>query len=133
MNMITRIFYWNAYLYSRYYPINIYLFKVNNRNTKKRWEVCSKLPINTPERRRSFWRKQLTATSQVFFSIFSAFTFRMCCQVLWKSGIYLSTDDWLNAINYFSKKLRRRSCAFVVNFEHISHHFLVFLLLTLNK
>ena len=29
--------------------------------------------------------------------------------------------------------LRRRSGLFVVNFEHISHLFLVFLLLTLNK
>ena len=31
-------------------PVNIYLFKVNNRNTKKRCEVCSKLTIKTPER-----------------------------------------------------------------------------------
>ena len=29
--------------------------------------------------------------------------------------------------------LRRRSGVFIVNFEHISHLFLVFLLLTLNK
>ena len=25
----------------------IYLFKVNNRNTRKRWEICSKLKIIT--------------------------------------------------------------------------------------
>ena len=25
------------------HPTNIYLFKVNNRNTRKRWKVCSKL------------------------------------------------------------------------------------------
>ena len=30
---------------------NIYLFKVNNRNTKKRCGICSKLIIKTPERR----------------------------------------------------------------------------------
>ena len=30
---------------------NIYLFKVNNRNTRERCEVCSKLTIKTPERR----------------------------------------------------------------------------------
>ena len=29
---------------------NIYLFKVNNRNTKKRCEICSELTIKTPER-----------------------------------------------------------------------------------
>ena len=59
---------------------NIYLFKFNSRNTRKRCEIFSKLTIKTPER----------------------------CQ-------------W------------RRSGVFIVNFEHISHLFLVFLLLTLNN
>ena len=27
------------------------MFKVNNRKTRKRWEICSKLMIETPERR----------------------------------------------------------------------------------
>ena len=31
----------------------IYLLKVNNRNTRARFEVCSKLTTKTPERRRS--------------------------------------------------------------------------------
>ena len=52
------------------YLANIYLFKVSNRNTSKRCEICSKLTIKTSE---------------------------------------------------------------VINFEHVSHLFLVFLLLTLNK
>ena len=30
---------------------NIYLFKVNNRNTRKKCEICSKLTIKTPEQR----------------------------------------------------------------------------------
>ena len=29
-------------------PANIYLYKVNNRNTRKRCEICSKLTIETP-------------------------------------------------------------------------------------
>ena len=29
---------------------NIYLFKVNNRNTRKIYEICSKLTTETPER-----------------------------------------------------------------------------------
>ena len=62
------------------FPLNIYLFKVNNRNTRKRWKICSKLTIKTPER--CHWRH---------------------------SGI------------------------FIVNFEHISHLYLVFLLLPLNR
>ena len=42
------LFRWSAdYLF----PANIYLFKVNNRNTRKRCEICSKLTIKTPERR----------------------------------------------------------------------------------
>ena len=32
------------------YPANIYLFKVNSRNTKKRYEICSKFTITTPKR-----------------------------------------------------------------------------------
>ena len=59
--------------------IGIYLLKVNIRNTRTKCEICSKLIINTPERRH--WR---------------------CFGV------------------------------FIVNFEHISHLVLVFLLLILN-
>ena len=32
-------------------PANIYLLKVNNRNTRKRCEICSKLTIKTTEGR----------------------------------------------------------------------------------
>ena len=32
-------------------PANIYLFNVNNRNTRTRCEICSKLTIKKPERR----------------------------------------------------------------------------------
>ena len=61
------------------FPVDIYLFKFNNRNTRTRHEICSKLAIKTSERR-----------------------------------------QW------------RLSDVFIVNFEHISHLVLVFLLLTLN-
>ena len=61
-------------------PVNIYLFKFNNRNTRKWREIFSKLTIKIPERRQG-------------------------C----------------------------RSCVFIVNFEHISRLFLLFLLLNLNE
>ena len=61
-------------------PAKIYLFKINNKNTRKRCEIYLKLKIKTPERR-----------------------------------------QW------------RRSGVFIVNYEHVSHLSLVFLLLTLNK
>ena len=42
-----------AYLYSFSYlfqnPANIYLFKVNNRNTRKRCEIWSKLTVKATE------------------------------------------------------------------------------------
>ena len=31
------------------FSANICLFKVNNRNTRKRYEICSKLTIKPPE------------------------------------------------------------------------------------
>ena len=34
------------------FPVGIYLFKVNNKNTRKWCEICPKLTIKTPERRR---------------------------------------------------------------------------------
>ena len=64
----------------RGFYLNVYLFKFNNRDRRKRCEICSKLIIKTPERLQS-----------------------------------------------------RRSGVFMVNFEHISHLFPLFLLLTLNK
>ena len=70
------------------YPATIYLFKVNNRKTRKRCVLCSKSTIKTPE-----GSQKLT----------------------------------------IKKPERRRSGVFIVNIEHISHLFLVFLLLTLNK
>ena len=37
-------------------PAGNYMFKVNNRNTRARCEICSKLAIKIPERRlASFW------------------------------------------------------------------------------
>ena len=57
----------------------IYLLKVNNKNTRTRYEIYSKLTIKTPEER-----------------------------------------QW------------RGSVVFIVNFKHISHLALVFLLITVN-
>ena len=35
------------------FPTGSYLLKVNNRNTRKRYETCSKSTVKTPERRLS--------------------------------------------------------------------------------
>ena len=39
-----------CYLNTDYVPANIYLFKINNRNKRKRWNICPKLAIKTPEK-----------------------------------------------------------------------------------
>ena len=46
--------YWNEWSkkYIAAFPANIYLFKFNNRYTRKRFEICSKLTTTRPEQRR---------------------------------------------------------------------------------
>ena len=73
-------FHFGRFLHETPFPAGIYLLKVNNRNTRTRCEICSKLTINIPER----------------------------C-------------DW------------PRSGVLIVNFEHILHLVLMFLLLTLSR
>ena len=41
----------NALLLVNNFSTNIYLLRVNDRNTRKRYELCSKLTIKSPERR----------------------------------------------------------------------------------
>ena len=40
---------------NKQYPANIYFLKFNNRNTRKRCKVCSKLTMKMPERCQ--WRR----------------------------------------------------------------------------
>ena len=42
-------------VYAKHIPAGIYLLKVNNRNTRTKCEICSKLTIKTSERRH--WRR----------------------------------------------------------------------------
>ena len=53
-------------------PASIYLFKVNNGNSKTRCWICSKLTIKTPERRQ--WR-QLTLNNFTYYSSVSIIDF----------------------------------------------------------
>ena len=54
----------NNYLLKAF-PTNIYFFKVNNRNTRKSCEICSKL-IKTPKRR--YWHRLKYWTYSTHFS-----------------------------------------------------------------
>ena len=42
-------------------PAGSYMFKANNRNTRTKCEICSKLTINTPERRQELFNEMLMA------------------------------------------------------------------------
>ena len=49
------------------FPVGIYLLKFNNRNTKKRCEICLKLTIKTPERRHTSYFTPCSNVSVVNF------------------------------------------------------------------
>ena len=48
------------------FQINIYLFKVNNRNTGKKCEICLKLTVKTSERRHYVVLVSLLLTLNIF-------------------------------------------------------------------
>ena len=41
-----------------YYPVGIYMFKVNNRDSRTRCQTCSKLTIKIPDRLQILWNSQ---------------------------------------------------------------------------
>ena len=47
MKVSFRYSFW--FVLTRFHPANMYLFKINNRNTRKRCEICPKLAIKAPE------------------------------------------------------------------------------------
>ena len=49
---------------------NIYSFKVSIRNTWKRWEICSKLTIKTPERRQLRLSGIFIVNFELFYTFF---------------------------------------------------------------
>ena len=96
-------------------PTNVYLFKVKNRSTRKRCEICSKLTTKTPEWRQCdvLWT-YFTLFSSVFIIEFAK------VNVSWKdariknlfcfSGVFI-----LKAINCFGKKFHlRRFIGFIM-------------------
>ena len=62
-------------VFQRWVPAGIYLFKNNNRNTRKRCEICSKLTIKIPERRhwrlRRVWRDSYVVSVNLIWKYFS--------------------------------------------------------------
>ena len=84
------------FLNSGNFSTNIYLFKVNTRNTRKRCEIYSELTIKND---------QLTINTRTTSSI---------------PPENASGNLWFSDV--FRRYRRRCSDVFIVNFEHISHH-----------
>ena len=61
----TRLTLLPDYLRIKFCTAGNYLFKVNNRNTKTRYEICSKLTIKTPERSQVHFVLPFTLCSSV--------------------------------------------------------------------
>ena len=66
-------------------PASDYMFKVNNRNTRTRCEICSKFPIQTPE-----WRHW--CCSGVFIDNFGCTPALSSVLSVWISGFHLCTQ-----------------------------------------
>ena len=98
-------------------PENLYLFKFINRNTKNGFRIYLTLTIKTQEGRH--WRR--SKENIYLFKFINRNT---------KKGfqIYL-----MLTIKTQEGRHWRRSKVFIVKFEQISHIFLMFLLLTLNR
>ena len=58
----------NMYNFCTKCPANIYLSKVNNKNTRNRCELCSKLTIKTPEHFTYFSSVSIVAFEQITVS-----------------------------------------------------------------
>ena len=39
---------YDYFSHTKYSPVGVYLLKVNNRNTRTRYDICSKLTTKTP-------------------------------------------------------------------------------------
>ena len=70
---------------AKLYPAGIYMFKDNNRNTKTKCGICSKLTIKTPERRTQ--QKQQMSNIHLW---------RHLCKMIWSSS--LRWDTCLEAV-----------------------------------
>ena len=81
-------------------PVDIYLLKVNNRNTRTRSEICSKLTIKTPERRHcmcysDFWKPWWV----LIFTTYRPISVFLCFSKILERIIYNRVYDFLSENN----------------------------------
>ena len=88
----------------RSFPSSICLFKVNNRNNRQKYEICSKKALSSPIPKNSLLAANCLSVLNHFWR-------------LALKGLTIKTSE---------RSHWRRSDVFIINFEHISHFVLVF-------
>ena len=91
------------------YPVVIYMFKVNNRNSRTRCEICSKLTIKTPERRHVVPQKVLWRPCIVLVSLLLTLNIKA------KSFI---TDVWQNPKSFSVRLFMKKRAWYFLWFFH---------------
>ena len=94
----------------RHYPASIYLFKVNNENTKTICEICYVSTVTTSR------QDNVKESSGIY--LLKVTMCKICCKLT------IKIPEW---------RQWRHFGVFIVNLEQISHIFVEFPLLTLNK
>ena len=62
--------FWDTSSHISVFPAGNYMFKVNNRNPRTKFEIYSKLTINTPNTRWVFWKRTRTIfCPQAFYCV----------------------------------------------------------------
>ena len=82
-------------------PTNIYLFKVKNRNTRKRCEIRSKLTIKTPKRRHKNTRTKSYITPFSSAPIVNFAKVNVSWLPIWVIRIYLVFIRFVNSFDIF--------------------------------
>ena len=104
------------------------MFKVSNRNTRIRCEICSKLKIKTYL---YFPYNNSIACSELTIETLEQgvkyFQNMLVCFHNYNHRHMKFAQEFIETVHHW-----HRSGVSIVNFEHISHLFLVFLLLTLS-
>ena len=93
-------------MYAKILPAGIYLRKVNNKSTRARCEICSKLTIKTPEWRQCGYGDVVLVSFMLTLNKFYTLFWCFCCE-LW----HLIAGWTINSINARSINHKISFCA----------------------
>ena len=88
------------------FPANIYFFKVDNKNTTKRCEVCSKLTIKTPEKHHWHCSGIFIGNFELILHHFLVFLLLFWTSKCWLGSKFDVIFDWHCEINLVLKSLK---------------------------